>query len=47
LGSELEITILGEKKRCVAVPESPWDGENARLKGVNRDGSWSDTSGKD
>jgi len=33
VGTELEITILGEKKRCVVIPESPWDPENARLRG--------------
>jgi len=33
VGAELEITILGEKHGCLVVPESPWDGENARLRG--------------
>ena len=33
VGTELEITILGEKHACVVVPESPWDGENVRLRG--------------
>ena len=33
LGTELDITILGEKKRAVVVAESPWDGENVRLRG--------------
>ena len=33
LGTELEITILGESKRCVVIPESPWDAENTRLRG--------------
>ncbi|MFM9850950.1 MAG: FAD-dependent oxidoreductase, partial [Hyphomicrobiaceae bacterium] len=32
-GTELDITILGEKKRAVVVGESPWDGENGRLRG--------------
>ena len=32
IGTELDITILGEKKRCVVIPESPWDPENARLR---------------
>jgi dimethylglycine dehydrogenase len=33
VGTELDITILGASKRCVVIPESPWDGENARLRG--------------
>ena len=33
LGTELDITILGEKKRAVVIAESPWDAENVRLRG--------------
>ena len=33
LGTELDITILGEAKRAVVIGESPWDPENARLRG--------------
>lgn len=32
VGSELEIQILGERKRATIVPESPYDPENARLR---------------
>jgi dimethylglycine dehydrogenase len=32
-GTELEIQILGEKKRATVIPESPYDPENARLRG--------------
>ncbi len=32
-GTELDLTILGDKKRAVVVAESPWDGENGRLRG--------------
>ena len=31
-GTELSITILGEKKRAVVVPESPWDAGNERIR---------------
>ena len=33
VGTEMDITILGESHRCIVVPESPWDGENVRLRG--------------
>ncbi len=32
IGTELEIQILGERKRATIVPESPYDPENARLR---------------
>jgi dimethylglycine dehydrogenase len=32
LGSELEIQILGERKRATVIEESPYDPENARLR---------------
>ena len=32
LGTELDITILGEAKRAVVIGESPWDPENVRLR---------------
>jgi dimethylglycine dehydrogenase len=33
IGSELEIQVLGEKKRAVVIGDSPYDPENARLRG--------------
>jgi len=33
VGTELEIQILGERKRATIVPESPYDPENAKLRG--------------
>jgi dimethylglycine dehydrogenase len=32
LGTELDIQILGERRRVTIVPESPYDPENARLR---------------
>ncbi len=32
VGTELEIQILGERKRATIVPDSPYDPENARLR---------------
>lgn len=32
VGTELEIEILGERKRATIIPESPYDPENERLK---------------
>ncbi|GGH29058.1 dimethylglycine dehydrogenase [Alsobacter metallidurans] len=32
IGQELEITILGEKRRCTVVEESPFDPQNERLR---------------
>jgi dimethylglycine dehydrogenase len=32
VGTELEIQLLGERKRATIVPESPYDPENARLR---------------
>jgi len=32
-GTKLEIEILSERFLAVVVPESPWDPENARLRG--------------
>jgi dimethylglycine dehydrogenase len=32
-GTELDVHILGHAKRATIVPESPYDPENARLKG--------------
>jgi dimethylglycine dehydrogenase len=32
VGTELEIQILGERKRATIIPESPYDAENARLR---------------
>jgi dimethylglycine dehydrogenase len=32
-GTELDVTVLGKKLRAVVVAESPFDGENMRLKG--------------
>jgi dimethylglycine dehydrogenase len=32
-GPELDIVILGEKRRAVVIEESPFDPENERLKG--------------
>ncbi|MDF1584832.1 GcvT family protein [Marinimicrococcus flavescens] len=31
-GTELEVTILGEKRRAVVIPESPFDPDNLRLR---------------
>jgi dimethylglycine dehydrogenase len=31
-GTELEVQILGERRRVTVVPESPYDPENARLR---------------
>jgi dimethylglycine dehydrogenase len=31
-GTDLEMTILGEKHRVTVIPESPYDPENKRLK---------------
>ncbi len=33
LGTELDLTILGEPKRAVVIGESPWDADNVRLRG--------------
>jgi len=33
VGQELDITILGKNHRAVVIPESPFDPENARLRG--------------
>ena len=33
LGQELDITILGKSHRAVVIPESPFDPDNARLRG--------------
>jgi dimethylglycine dehydrogenase len=33
IGNELEIQILGERKRATVIEESPYDPENARLRG--------------
>lgn len=33
VGTELEVTILGKAHRAVVIPESPFDPENARLRG--------------
>jgi dimethylglycine dehydrogenase len=32
-GTELELSILGEKRRAVVIPDSPYDPENAALRG--------------
>ncbi len=32
VGTELDIAILGEKRRAVVIPDSPFDPENARLR---------------
>ena len=32
IGTELEIQILGERRRATIIPESPYDPENARLR---------------
>ena len=32
-GTELEVEILKERFRAIVIPESPWDPENARLRG--------------
>jgi dimethylglycine dehydrogenase len=32
-GTELDIQVLGEKRRAVVVAESPFDADNARLRG--------------
>jgi dimethylglycine dehydrogenase len=32
IGTELEIQILGERRRATVIPESPYDPENARLR---------------
>eukprot|EP01037_Dinobryon_pediforme_P010709 gene10709-10786_t len=34
LGTELEITILGERYKCVVIADSPFDPENNALRGV-------------
>jgi len=33
VGTELEIDILGDRRRATVIEESPWDPENARLRG--------------
>ena len=33
VGSELEIVVLGERRRVVVIPDSPFDPENAQLRG--------------
>ena len=33
VGTELDIQVLGEKKRAVVIGDSPYDPENARLRG--------------
>ena len=33
IGTELEIVVLGEKHRATVIGESPFDAENARLRG--------------
>jgi len=33
VGTELEIRVLGEERRAVVIPESPFDPENAALRG--------------
>jgi len=33
IGTELEVQVLGEKRRAVIIPDSPFDPENARLRG--------------
>ena len=32
VGTELDIQILGERKRATIIPESPYDPENAKLR---------------
>ncbi len=32
-GTELEIRVLGEAKRAVVIPDSPFDPENSALRG--------------
>jgi dimethylglycine dehydrogenase len=32
LGTELEVEILGERRRATVIPESPFDPENVRLR---------------
>ncbi len=34
LGTEIEVEILGERRRATVIPESPFDAENARLRGA-------------
>ena len=33
VGTELEITVLGEQRRAVVIADSPYDGANAALRG--------------
>ena len=33
VGTELEIIVLGERRRAVVIPDSPYDAENAALRG--------------
>ena len=33
VGTEVEIVILGERHRATVIPDSPFDPENARLRG--------------
>jgi dimethylglycine dehydrogenase len=33
LGTELEIVILGERRRATVIAESPFDPKNERLRG--------------
>jgi len=33
IGTELEVTILGKVRKATVIPESPFDPENARLRG--------------
>jgi len=33
IGTELEIVVLGEKHRATVIGDSPFDAENARLRG--------------
>jgi dimethylglycine dehydrogenase len=32
IGTELEMDILGTRRRVIVIPESPYDPENLRLK---------------
>jgi dimethylglycine dehydrogenase len=32
VGTEVEISVLGEKRRAIVVPESPYDPDNAALR---------------
>ena len=39
IGTRLEIEVLSERFPACVVAESPWDPENARLRGVSPAGS--------